>query len=144
MTRYFLRLPSLPTIDEALAHERHLGLAVLEPGNDGLVRGSVEVAPMSDRARAVKAVCDFYRVHVRRLLDGGKTAHLADARAVCMWLLRCHVRLCWQETAEAVGLENHTSAIAAVQKVDRREDLIAAAKGIAAWLDGQRGEGRAA
>jgi chromosomal replication initiation ATPase DnaA len=90
---------------------------------------------MSDQARAIKAVCDFYGVHVVRLLGGGKTPHLADARAVAMWLLRCWAHCSLPEVAAAVGLVNHTSAIAAVRKVDKRDDLLASAKAIATWLD---------
>lgn len=98
---------------------------------------------MTRNGRAVKAVCDFYGIHVRRLIEGGKVPHLADARAVAMWLLRAWAGRSYPETARAVGLKNHTSAMAGVRKVDKREDLREAAKAIAAWLD-ERGEQRRA
>jgi chromosomal replication initiation ATPase DnaA len=95
---------------------------------------------MTPTARAIKAVCDFYSIHPRRLLEGGKTPHLADARAVAMWLLRSWAGLRVQDVAAAVGLRNHTSAIAAVRKVERRADLMSEAKGLVGWLDGDREE----
>jgi chromosomal replication initiation ATPase DnaA len=91
-------------------------------------------------ARAIKAVCDFYSIHPRRLLEGGKTPHLADARAVAMWLCRNWAGLSLPKTARSVGLKDHTSAIAAVRKVERRADLMSEAKGLMGWLDGEREE----
>jgi chromosomal replication initiation ATPase DnaA len=59
---------------------------------------------------------------------------------VAMWLVRNWAGLSLPKTARAVGLKDHTSAIAAVRKVERRADLMAEAKGLVRWLDGEREE----
>lgn len=147
MTRYFLRLPGHATVDDALGYQRAIGAAVLEAGIDGSVRGSVEVAAMSSRARAIKAVCDYYRISLRCLLaraTPGAGSPTSGPRFVAMWLLHRWAGLSYPETARALGLTNHTSAIYGVRVVEDDPRLWLAAWGIRGWLDGERGRERRA
>ncbi len=89
---------------------------------------------MTEPARAIKAVCDYYAVPARRLLDGGKTPRAARPRAVAMWLLRHHAGLSFPAIASALGMHHHTSVMDGCARVEAREELLAATEAMLTWL----------
>lgn len=68
----------------------------------------------------IRAVADYHGTTVDRIMFGGRPKSLAAARHDAMWLLRIIAGMSYPETARAVGLRNHTSAMHGVEMAVQR------------------------
>jgi chromosomal replication initiation ATPase DnaA len=81
----------------------------------------------------LEACCVQLEVHPCFVRPGRRGAKEANARAVAIWILRGR-GLSWPKCAAVVGMENHTSAIAAYRKIERLPELKTIAESVKAGL----------
>lgn len=81
----------------------------------------------------LEACCVELEVHPSFIRPGKRAAKEANARAVAIWILRGR-GLSWPKCAAVVGMDNHTSAMAAHRKVERLPELKNRAESVKAAL----------
>jgi len=71
--------------------------------------------------RTIAATASVFGVSVDGILGPRRTAELAEARAVAIWILRHELALTYPALGRMFN-RHHTTAISAVQRIDKRLD----------------------
>lgn len=75
----------------------------------------------SQIGQVIRDVADLHGVTVREIKGGSRRRDIVIARHAAIWvLLNLHPTMTCKQVAAAVGLADHTSAIYAVRKIERR------------------------
>jgi chromosomal replication initiator protein len=68
--------------------------------------------------RIIETVADYTGVSVKEILSSTRTARVASARQISMWLMRWNTSLSMQAIARLHGKGNHGTVIWASQQVE--------------------------
>jgi chromosomal replication initiator protein len=103
------------------------GISLIDAGKGAGPEAAAVMASIKERTamrgpvpaeRIVAAVAEHFSLEAGALLGGGREKTVSTARAVAMYLARQHTGMSYPEIGRALGNKNHSTAIAACQRVE--------------------------
>lgn len=65
----------------------------------------------------IRMVARYYNLSLEDVLGPCKAAPLVTARFMAVWLIRNHLKLCWEATARSIGYMDHGSAMNGYKRI---------------------------
>lgn len=109
-------------INMAICEEKEIDLDFAKKAIEPLIKTRQNGGTGDEYENLKSIVADFYKISIDDLIGSKRQALYVDARHICMYILKNKYNLPYKKIGTLLGGRDHTTVIAAVEKVSHNKD----------------------